>query len=99
VISLWASSWSTRSRGLARRMAMSQQKAISATVTGDDQEVGFRAMVMKQAIEYNLAGAARNEPNMIVRFTLHGDGKRIAMAACGRPPACYSRIKALAPAA
>jgi hypothetical protein len=30
-------------------MAMSQQKAISATVTGDDQEVGFRAMVMKQA--------------------------------------------------
>ena len=78
---------------------MSQQKAISATVTGDDQEVGFRAMVMKQAIEYNLAGAARNEPNMIVRFTLHGDGKRIAMAACGRPPACYSRIKALAPAA
>jgi acylphosphatase len=49
---------------------MSQQKAISATVTGDDQEVGFRAMVMKQAIEYNLAGAAKNEPNMIVRFTL-----------------------------
>ena len=49
---------------------MSQQKAISATVTGDDQEVDFRAMVMKQAIEYNLAGAAKNEPNMIVRFTL-----------------------------
>jgi Acylphosphatase len=48
--------------GLARRMAMSQQKAISATVTGDDQKVGFRAMVMKQAIEYNLAGVAKNEP-------------------------------------
>jgi hypothetical protein len=44
VISLGTSSWSTRSRGLARRMAMSQQKAISATVTGDDQKVGFRAM-------------------------------------------------------
>jgi acylphosphatase len=59
---------------------MSQQKAISATVTGDDQEVGFRAMVMKQAIEYNLAGVAKNEPNMIVRFTLQGDGKRVDKA-------------------
>jgi acylphosphatase len=76
----WAGLASTRSRGLARRMAMSQQKAISATVTGDDQKVGFRAMVMKQAIEYNLAGVAKNEPNMIVRFTLQGDGKRIDKA-------------------
>ena len=59
---------------------MSQQKAISATVTGDDQEVGFRAKVMKQAIEYNLAGVAKNEPNMIVRFTLQGDGKRVDKA-------------------
>ena len=59
---------------------MSQQKAISVTVTGDDQKVGFRAMVMKQAIEYNLAGIAKNEPNMIVRFTLQGDGKRIDKA-------------------
>jgi acylphosphatase len=40
-------------------MAMSQQKAISATVTGDDQKVGFRAMVMKQAIVFNLAGVAK----------------------------------------
>jgi acylphosphatase len=61
-------------------MAMSQQKAISATVTGDDQEVGFRAMVMKQAIAYNLAGVAKNEPNMIVRFTLQGDGKWVDKA-------------------
>jgi acylphosphatase len=59
---------------------MSQQKAISATVTGDDQKVGFRAMVMKQAIECNLAGGAKNEPNMIVRFTLQGDGKWIDKA-------------------
>jgi acylphosphatase len=61
-------------------MEMSQQKAISATVTGDDQEVGFRAMVMKQAIEHNLAGVAKNDANMIVRFTLQGDGKRIDKA-------------------
>jgi acylphosphatase len=59
---------------------MSQQRAISVTVTGDDQKVGFRAMVMKQAIEYNLAGIAKNEPNMIVRFTLQGDIKRIDRA-------------------
>jgi acylphosphatase len=59
---------------------MSQQKAISATVTGDDQRVGFRAMVMKQAIEHNLAGIAENQPNMIVRFTLQGHGERIDKA-------------------
>jgi acylphosphatase len=59
---------------------MSQQKAFTATVTGDDQKVGFRAMVMKQAIEYNLAGIAKNDPNMIVRFTLQGDAKRIDQA-------------------
>ncbi len=59
---------------------MSQQKAISVTVTGDDQKVGFRAMVMKRAIEYNLAGIAKNNPNMIVRFTLQGDAERIDQA-------------------
>jgi acylphosphatase len=64
---------------------MSQQKAILATVTGDDQKVGFRAMVMKQAIEHNLAGIAANQPNMIVSFTLQGDEKRLdkAIAAIG----------------
>jgi hypothetical protein len=45
---------------------------------------GFRAMVMVQAIEYNLAGVAKNEPDMIVRFTLHGDGKRTDKATSGR---------------
>jgi acylphosphatase len=59
---------------------MSQQKAISAAVTGNDQKVGFRAMVMKKAIEHNLAGIAENEPNMIVRFTLQGHGTRIDKA-------------------
>jgi acylphosphatase len=59
---------------------MSQQKAISAAVTGDDQKVGFRAMVMKKAIEHNLAGIAENEPNMIVRFTLQGHDTRIDKA-------------------
>ena len=56
------------------------QKAISATVHGDDQKVGFRAMIMKQAIEYNLAGSARNEADEIVHFTLQGDSDRLDSA-------------------
>jgi acylphosphatase len=50
-----------------------QTQAISGFVTGNDQHVGFRAMIMKQAIEYNLAGYAKNLPNDVVSFTLQGD--------------------------
>ncbi len=61
--------------------ATAQQKhAISATVTGNDQHVGFRAMIMKQAIKYDLAGSAKNDKDDIVRFTLQGDADRIATA-------------------
>ena len=59
---------------------MAKQEAVEATVTGHDQQVGFRAMVMKQAIEYNLAGSARNDADEIVHFTLQGDRKRIDSA-------------------
>ena len=59
---------------------MQQKQAISATVTGDDQQVGFRAMIMKQAIEYNLAGYAKNEINGTVHFTLQGDSDRLDSA-------------------
>ncbi|GLS20271.1 hypothetical protein GCM10007874_32880 [Labrys miyagiensis] len=59
---------------------MAKKEAIEATVTGNDQQVGFRAAVMKQAIEYNLAGSARNDANEIVHFTLQGDKKRIDSA-------------------
>ena len=59
---------------------MPQNQAISATVTGNDQRVGFRAMIMKQAIEYNLAGSAKNDSDQIVHFTLQGDPKRIGAA-------------------
>ena len=59
---------------------MQQKQAISATVTGNDQHVGFRALVMKQAIEYNLAGSAKNDANDIVRFTLQGNPTRIDAA-------------------
>ena len=59
---------------------MQPTKAISATVTGNDEQVGFRAMIMKQAIEYNLAGSAENEENKIVHFTLQGDSDRVDSA-------------------
>ncbi len=59
---------------------MAKKVAVAATVTGNDQQVGFRAMVMKQAIEYNLAGSARNDANEIVHFTLQGDEQRIDSA-------------------
>jgi acylphosphatase len=59
---------------------MGAEEAIEATVTGQDQQVGFRALVMKQAIEYNLAGSAQNDPNEIVRFKLQGHKKRIDSA-------------------
>ena len=59
---------------------MAKTAAVEATVSGNDQQVGFRAMVMKQAIGYNLAGSARNDANQIVHFTLQGDNKRIDSA-------------------
>ncbi len=55
-----------------------QQEAITATVTGDKiQKVGFRAMIQKEAIMYNLAGSARNNPDGTVKVSLQGDKDRI----------------------
>ena len=59
---------------------MKPKQAISGTVTGNDQHVGFRAMIMKQAIAYNLAGSAKNLPNDVVSFTLQGDAERLDAA-------------------
>jgi acylphosphatase len=56
---------------------MMQKEAISGTVTGNDQHVGFRAMIMKQAIEYNLAGSTKNEANDVVVFMLQGEAERL----------------------
>jgi acylphosphatase len=59
---------------------MSKREAVAAIVTGHDERVGFRALVMKQAIQYNLAGLASNQPNNIVHFSLQGRKKRIDAA-------------------
>jgi hypothetical protein len=52
------------------------EQAILATVTGNEPALAFRALVMVQAIEYNLAGSARNESGF-GRFSLQGDKNRI----------------------
>jgi acylphosphatase len=59
---------------------MQQKQAISATITSNDEQVGFRVMVMKLAIEYNLAGVTKNERNETVLFTLQGDPNRLVSA-------------------
>jgi acylphosphatase len=58
--------------------ANAQQEAITATVIGEAiQKVGFRAMIQKQAIMYNLAGYTRNNPDGTVDVLLQGDKARI----------------------
>ena len=57
---------------------MKHEQAVSATVTGNDQQVGFRAMVMKQAISTTSRGPGgeRTRRSCAVH-TLQGDGKRL----------------------
>ncbi len=60
------------------REASAQQEAIKGAVSGEKiQKVGFRAMIQKQAIMYNLAGYARNVPDGTVSISLQGDKDRI----------------------
>src|SRR5271166_3426817 len=62
---------------LTAAAAGAEPQAIAGTVSGNVQKVGFRAMILKQAIEYNLAGSARNNPDGTVQFSLQGDRNRI----------------------
>jgi acylphosphatase len=54
--------------------------AVSGKVTGKVQQVGFRALIQKQAIQYNLAGSAENNSDGSVGFILQGDNDRIRRA-------------------
>jgi acylphosphatase len=54
--------------------------AVSGIVTGNVQEVGFRAMIQRRAIRYNLAGSVENKNDKSVRFILQGDEDRIDQA-------------------
>jgi acylphosphatase len=58
--------------------ASAQQQAITGIVRGEKiQQVGFRAMIQKQAIMHNLAGYARNMTDGTVSISLQGDKGRI----------------------
>ncbi len=58
--------------------ASAEQQAIKGVVSGAMiQKVGFRAMIQKQAIMYDLAGYARNIPDGTVSVSLQGDKHRI----------------------
>src|SRR5579864_6196672 len=62
----------------AARESSGHAEAIAGTVSGGMiQKVGFRAMIQKQAIMYNLAGYARNNPDGTVGVRLQGDRRRI----------------------
>jgi acylphosphatase len=54
--------------------------AVSGIVTGNVQGVGFRAMIQKRAIQFNLAGFAQNNSDKSVRFVLQGAKDRIDQA-------------------
>jgi acylphosphatase len=54
--------------------------AVSGIVTGNVQEVGFRAMIQRRAIRYNLAGSVENKNDKSVQFFLQGDEDRIDKA-------------------
>ncbi len=54
--------------------------AVRGTVSGKVQQVGFRALILRQAIRYNLSGRARNLDDGTVEFLLQGESKRIPRA-------------------
>jgi acylphosphatase len=58
-------------------VAVANVTAVSGVVTGNVQKVGFRAMIQKQAIRYNLAGSARNDSDGSVHFVLQGFKDRV----------------------
>jgi acylphosphatase len=54
--------------------------AVSGVVSGSVQQVGFRAMIQKQAIMFNLAGSTKNNDDKTVQFSLQGDKNRVNQA-------------------
>ena len=71
----------TIASSLAQLNAKAQNvTAASGIVTGNVQEVGFRAMIQRRAIQYNLAGSVENKNDKSVQFFLQGDEDRIDKA-------------------
>ncbi|MDX2225822.1 MAG: acylphosphatase [Verrucomicrobiae bacterium] len=65
---------------LTLSQAQTEVKAVSGIVSGEVQKVGFRAMILKQAIHLNLAGQVENLKDGTVHFTLQGAEDRIQKA-------------------
>lgn len=62
-------------------MAYAETQSVSAIVSGAHiQQVGFRAMIQRLAIAYNLAGWVRDNPDGTVAVSFQGDKERIARA-------------------
>ena len=64
--------------GRGTRSSKKPLRALSAAQ--EIQKVGFRAMIQKHAIMYDLAGSARNIPDGTVSINLQGDKDRIDKA-------------------
>jgi acylphosphatase len=84
--------------------ANAEQQAITATITGAKiQKVGFRAMIQKEAIMFNLAGSARNNADGTVAVLLQGDKDRIeqtvAVMRAGNKKSSQDNTVSQAPAA
>ena len=54
--------------------------AVAGLVSGKVQQVGFRALILKQSIRFNLAGTAKNNDDGMVAFVLQGDPAQIKAA-------------------
>ena len=74
--------------------ANAQPEAITATVIGEKvQKVGYRALIQKRAIMYNLAGYARNNPDGTVGVSLQGDKDQSIRRSKRSAPAIRNRRK------
>ncbi|UTH73652.1 acylphosphatase [Chromobacterium sp. IIBBL 290-4] len=73
--------WVLATAGLLTCLALpsvqAAEDAIQGVASGKVQKVGFRAMILKQAIQYNLAGSARNTNVETVQFSLQGKPARL----------------------
>src|SRR5688500_20321394 len=54
--------------------------AVAGLVSGKVEQVGFRALILKQSIRFNLAGTAKNNDDGTVAFDLQGDPAQIKAA-------------------
>jgi acylphosphatase len=77
VVLLFAAVLASGSALRTARADSHERQAISGTVSGNVQRVGFRAMILHVAIAYNLVGSVNSNSDGTVHFILQGDKIRI----------------------